>query len=992
MPLSWNEIRDRSLAFSREWAEESSEDAEAKSFWDGFFNVFGITRRRVASFEAPVKKGDGHGGFIDLLWKGVLLVEHKSRGKDLDRAVKQAFEYFPGLKERDLPRYVLVSDFARFRLYDLEIPPTPPLTKGGDVPASRGDFTEFTLADLSKNIQLFGFIAGYQTRSFGQQDPVNIQAAEKLGKLHDLLKSSGYEGHPLEVLLVRLLFCLFAEDTALFERCQFQDYLEQRTSEDGSDLGMHLTKLFQVLDSPPERRSSALDEQLAAFPYVNGQLFGETLLIPDCTRTMREALLDCCALDWSRISPAIFGSLFQSIMDTIARRNLGAHYTSETNILKLIRPLFLDELWVEFNKIKNNRNKLFEFLKKLGKLTFFDPACGCGNFLVIAYRELRLLELEVLRHVRQNDQLMLDVFELIGVNVDQFHGIEIEEWPARIAEVALWLTDHQMNLKVSEEFGQYYARLPLKKAPHIVHGNALQLDWQDVVPAWRLSYLLGNPPFVGSKMLDDKQRAEVAAVFSDLKGAGVLDYVACWYRKAAEYMANSIVGFDSAQPTIRSLSGVEGNIRAAFVSTNSITQGEQVGILWPDLLRRGVRIQFAHRTFQWSSEARGKAAVHCVIIGFGLQDVADKWLFDYDTPKSEPHAIKAANINPYLVDGPDVVLQSRSKPLCSVPEIGIGNKPIDGGHYLFTTEERDAFLKLEPAAGKWFRCWLGADEFINGYERWCLWLGDCPPDELRKMPEAMKRVAAVRQVRLASKSAPTRKIADTPTRFHVENMPKGNYLVVPKVSSERRVFIPIGFMSPETFCSDLVFIITNATLYHFGILSSTMHNAWMRAVCGRLESRYRYSAGIVYNNFPWPEPNEKQQTAIETAAQAVLDARARYMPTPFGSGFDFAQSTPQRAEPVDQRTEPVGERSRTATLADLYDPLTMPPDLVKAHQALDKAVDAAYACTEPGRSGRTNFKTEAERVTFLFERYQQLTAPLVTAEKSEKKKKRGAPQ
>ena len=390
-------------------------------------------------------------------------------------------------------------------------------------------------------------------------------------------------------------------------------------------------------------------------------------------------------------------------------------------------------------------------------------------------------------------------------------------------------------------------------------------------------------------------------------------------------------------------------VKAAFVSTNSITQGEQVGILWPDLLRRGVRIQFAHRTFQWNSEARGKAAVHCVIIGFGLQDVADKWLFDYDTPKSEPHAVKAANINPYLVDGPDVVLQSRSKPLCDVPEIGIGNKPIDGGYYLFTTEERDAFLKLEPAAEKWFRRWLGADEFINGYERWCLWLVDCPPDELRKMPEAMKRVDAVRKIRLASKSAPTRKIADTPTRFHVENMPKGNYLVIPEVSSERRIYIPVGFLEPETLCSNLVKICPNATLYHFGILSSTMHNAWMRAVCGRLESRYRYSAGIVYNNFPWPELTEKQQAAIETAAQKVLDARTSYP---------------------------------SATLSDLYDPLTMPPDLVKAHQALDKAVDAAY--------GKTGFKTEAERVAFLFERYQQLTAPLVTAEKPAKKKKRGA--
>lgn len=906
MPLAWNEIRDRALAFSREWMNETSEDAEAKSFWDAFFNIFGISRRRVASFETPVKKGDGRGGFIDLLWKGVLLVEHKSRGKDLDRAARQAFDYFPGIKERDLPRYVLVSDFARFRLFDLD----------------SNEQHDFPLADLPRHIRLFGFIAGYQTRSFGQEDAVNIRAAEKLGKLHDLLKEAGYDGHPLEVLLVRILFILFAEDTALFERRSVQDYLELRTSEDGSDLGMHLAQLFQVLDTPIERRPKTLDEQLAAFPYVNGQLFAEALPISACNRAMREALLDCCALDWSRISPAIFGSLFQSIMDRKARRNLGAHYTSETNILKLIGPLFLDDLWAEFHKVRNSRPRLFEFLKKLSRLTFFDPACGCGNFLVIAYRELRLLELEVLRQVRQSDQMLLDVFQLIGVNVDQFYGIEIEEWPARIAEVALWLTDHQMNLKVSEEFGLYFARLPLKKAPHIVHGNALKIDWSEVVPPERLSYLLGNPPFVGSKFLDDQQRIEVGSIFSGVKGAGVLDYVACWYRKATEFLAENPAA------------------RAAFVSTNSITQGEQVGVLWPDLLRHGVKIQFAHRTFQWNSEGRGKAAVHCVIIGFGLQDRAEKWLYDYDTPRSEPHAIKAGNINPYLVDGPDVTLYSRSTPLCSVPGIGIGNKPIDGGHYLFTTKEKEDFLQQEPAAEKWFRRWLGSDEFINGYERWCLWLGGCPPEELHRFPEALKRVEAVRAFRLASKSKPTQRLAATPTRFHVENMPDDNFLVIPEVSSERRPFIPIGFMSPETLCSNLVKILPSATLYHFGILSSTMHNSWMRAVCGRLKSDYRYSAGIVYNNFPWPEPTDKQQSAIEAAAQVVLDARTRFP---------------------------------AATLADLYDPLTMPPILVKAHQALDRAVDAAY--------DKTAFNSEAERVAFLFERYQQLTAPLANAVK-----------
>lgn len=901
MPLSWNEIRDRTLAFSREWATECSEDAEAKSFWDGFFNVFGITRRRVASFEAPVKKGDGAGGFIDLLWKGVLLVEHKSRGKDLERAARQAFDYFPGLKERDLPRYVLVSDFARFRLFDLD----------------NGEQHDFTLAELPAHIRLFGFIAGYQTRSFGQQDPVNVQAAEKLGKLHDQFKATGYDGHALEILLVRVLFCLFAEDTALFERRLFQDYLEQRTSEDGSDLGMHLAQLFQVLDTAPEKRPITLDEQMATFPYVNGQLFGEMLSIVSCNRAMRETLLDCCALDWSRISPAVFGSLFQSIMDTTARRNLGAHYTGETNILKLIGPLFLDELWTEFHKIKRNRNQLFEFLKKLSKLNFFDPACGCGNFLVIAYRELRLLELEVLRHVRQSDQMMLDVFQLIGVNVDQFHGIEIDEWPARIAEVALWLTDHQMNLKVSEEFGQYFARLPLKKAPHIVHGNALRIDWNEVIPAWRLSYLLGNPPFVGKKEQSTEQKADLQSVFTNMKGAGVLDFVTCWYRKASEYMADNTA------------------IRASFVSTNSITQGEQVGILWPDLFRRGLRIHFAHRTFQWSSEARGKAAVHCVIIGFGLQDVAEKWLFDYDTPKSAPHALKASNINAYLVDGPDIVVEKRMKPLRSAPEIVFGSKAVDFGHFVIDANELEGFLAAEPEAKPYIREFIGGEEFLNGSKRYCLWLKGMAPHVLRSMPLVMSRVEAVKEERLRSVKGPTRELARIPSEFGENRQPDTPYLLIPKVSSENRFYVPLGFLAPEVIINPSVLVIPNASIYDFGILQSAIHMAWMRAVCGRMKSDYQYSASIVYNNFPWPEPPEKQQTAIETAAQTVLDARTKFT---------------------------------DATLADLYDPLTMPPELVKAHQSLDRAVDASY--------GKTIFKTEAERVAFLFERYQQLTAPL----------------
>lgn len=914
MPLSWNEIKSRALTFSRDWVDVSSEDAEAKTFWNEFFNIFGISRRRVASFEERIKKIDGRDGYIDLLWKGMLLIEHKSLGKDLDRAHQQALDYFPGLKERELPQYIVVSDFARFRVYNLE------------------DDTEheFELKVLHKNVRLFGFVAGYETHVIREQDPVNIKAAERMGKLHDQMKAVGYDGHVLEVYLVRLLFCLFSEDTGIFQRQQFQEYLEQRTHEDGSDLAQHLATLFHVLNTPESKRLTNLDEQLNAFPYINGKLFEENLPPASFDTGMRQSLLDCCGLSWSRISPAIFGSLFQSIMDKEARRNLGAHYTSEQNILKLIKPLFLDALWEEFERTKNNRNKLFEFHKKLRSLTFLDPACGCGNFLVIAYRELRLLELAVLRVSLQKYQLDLNVHTLISLNVDQFYGIEIEEFPAQIAQVALWLMDHQMNLLVSEEFGMYFARIPLTSSANIVYGNALHIDWNDVIYAERLSYIMGNPPFVGAKFMDDDQRVDVAKVFGNIKSAGLLDFVSAWYVKAAILMRNT-------------------KIRCAFVSTNSITQGEQVGVLWSWMLAQGMKIFFAHRTFQWNSEARGKAAVHCVIVGFAHEDITPKWLFEYEDIKGEPQRIAVSNINPYLVDAPDAVLNNRNTPICPTPEIGIGNKPIDDGNYLFSEEEKNQFLQKEPQAEKYFHLWFGADGFLNGYYRYCLWLGNCSPAELQAMPEAMKRVEAVRQFRLASKSAPTQKLAQTPTRFHVENMPEKPYILIPRHSSESRLYVPCGFIEPSVICGDSNMLLPSATLYEFGVITSLMHNAWIRTVCGRLKSDYRYSAGIVYNNFPWPEnPTEKQKQAIEDAAQSVLDARVQFP---------------------------------DSTLADLYDPLTMPPILLKAHHILDKAVDAAY--------GKKNFPTEATRVAFLFELYQKYTSllPAVSSKKKTGRKK-----
>jgi len=904
MPLSWNEIRDRAIAFVREWEDESSEDAEAKSFWDAFFNVFGIPRRRIAQFEKMVHKASGKSGYIDLFWPGVMLAEHKSRGKDLTMAHDQAIDYFPGLSDKELPRYIVVSDFARFRLYDLE---------------ADTEF-EFPLEELPQHITSFGFIAGYESRTFSEQDPVNIDAAERLGKLHDKLFAIGYEGHKLEVYLVRLLFCLFADDTGIFmPRNAFEDFINTRTSEDGSDLAARLNELFEVLNTSPEKRLRNLDEQLAAFPYVNGKLFEEHLRTASFDREMRDLLLWCCHLDWGMISPAIFGSLFQGIMDAKVRRNLGAHYTSEKNILKLISALFLDDLKAEFERVKTQPAKLRVFHDKLGSLNFFDPACGCGNFLVITYREIRLLELEVIKRLYKRDQQQLSmdaVAHYVKVDVDQFHGIEIEEWPAQIARVAMWLIDHQMNLLVGQAFGDALVRIPLVKSANIANKNALRIEWDEVVPAERCSFVLGNPPFVGAKMMDDAQRADIQFALAGIKNLGLLDFVSAWYIKAARY----------AKPSTR----------CAFVSTNSITQGEQTGVLWPVMLDMGIHIHFAHRTFQWRNEAKGVAAVHCIIVGFSKTTPTKRVIYDYLDIRGEAQVIAANNINPYLVDAPDVVLHKRTKPLCKVPKIGIGNKPIDGGHYLFSAEERDEFIKAEPQSAPWFFRWLGAEEFINGLERWCLWLGNCPPHELRSMPLALKRIEAVKQFRLASKSPPTRKLAQTPTRFHVENMPAHEYLLIPRHSSQTRPYLPIGFIEPTILSGDANLVIADGSIYVFAILSSTMHNAWIRTVCGRLKSDIRYSAGIVYNNFPWPtEPTQAQVKSIEAAAKEVINVRAQ---------FD------------------------ESCLADLYDPLTMPPELMTAHRELDRAVDLAYVSA----GGKKTWKSDAERVAFLFELYLKL--------------------
>lgn len=910
MALSWNEIKDRAIAFSKEWADTQNEEADAKPFLEAFLNVFGIARKRVGTFEHRVKKLNEGDGYIDLLWKGMILIEMKSLGKNLDKAFIQAKEYIHGLKEHELPKYILVSDFYHFRLFDTE----------------DGTTKEFLLPDLVKNVQYFGFIAGYQKKVYKEQDPVNIKAAELMGKLHDRLKEIGYNGHPLEVYLVRILFCLFAEDTTIFEVQQFQDYIAQRTHEDGSDLASKIQELFQVLNTAKEKRYKNLDEQLNAFPYVNGKLFEEILPSASFDAKMRQSLLECCYLDWSKISPAIFGSMFQSVMNPVERRNLGAHYTSEKNILKLIKPLFLDDLWAEFETVKGSRGRLQDFHKKISTLKFLDPACGCGNFLVITYRELRLLEIAILRALNTSGQGFLDVREIIWLDVDMMAGIEYEEFPARIAEVAMWLMDHQMNMLISAEFGQYFVRLPLKKAAKIIHGNALRIDWEQVVPKEALSYIIGNPPFIGKQLQKNFQKNDMEMIFSKSKGAGVMDYVSAWYIKASQYIQNT-------------------KIKVAFVSTNSISQGEQAGILWEILYNiYNIKIHFAHRTFSWSNEAKGNAAVHVVIIGFANYDATNKVLFEYDTFKGEPHEIKVKNINPYLVASNDLIIYKRRIPVSQVPNISFGSMPNDGGYFLFTEIQKNDFLKIEPEAYKFFKPLLSAHEYLNGENRWCLWLKNILPNELRSLKEVSKRVNEVKNLRLQSTREATKKLATYPTIFGEDRQPSSQYILIPLHSSENRKYIPMGFFSNDFIANNSCSTINNASLFHFGILQSEMHTTWVKNVCGRIKSDFRYSNEIVYNNYPWPEnPTEKQITAIETAAQEVLDTRLLFP---------------------------------DSSLADLYNPLTMPPALTKAHQEQDKAVDLAYR-PQP-------FISEAKRMEFLFELYEKYTADLFTKTKSKK--------
>lgn len=968
MALSWNEIKERAVKFAKEWENTVNEEADAKPFLDAFFEVFGITRRKIGTFEHRVKKLSEADGYIDLLWKGTILVEMKSRGKNLDKAFKQALEYTHGLKDYELPQYILVSDFEIFRVYDTELQTT----------------VEFKLKDLYKNVQCLGLVAGYKKKTFEDQDKANIEAAELMGKLHDRLEEIGYSGHALEVYLVRLLFCLFAEDTTIFERQQFQDYIEQRTAEDGSDLAAKIQELFQVLNTAKEKRFKNLDEQLNAFPYVNGKLFEEVLPTASFDSKMRMALLNACRKDWSGISPAIFGSMFQSVMNPKERRNLGAHYTSEKNIMKVIKPLFLDELYQEFEKVSHDLTKLTHFHNKIATLRFLDPACGCGNFLIITYREIRKLELKIIlelqklnRRIHQMD--FIDISLFFKVNVDKFYGIEYEEFPARIAEVAMWLIDHQMNMEANIETGERLVRIPLVKSARIVHGNALRIDWatlkrveeitikadqlnfkkisepieeygtvnviatdaqeinstDDFPPHYsrekiEYDYIIGNPPFYGSRNQTKEQKEDTLLIFNDKINSGVLDYVACWYYKASQFIKNTTT-------------------KVGFVSTNSVCQGIQVPTLWRLLVEtEKIYIHFAHQTFGWSNEAKGNAAVYCVIVGFANYDVPKKILFEYENIKSNPTERIVGQINPYLLEAKNIFIEPRTRPIKNSSPMMKGNAAIDDGNFIFKNEtEAIAFKNNYPELAYLVKKFIGSDELINNYHRYCLWLKDADPNVVKNNPIIRERVNGVKRFRENSPKTATIKWAQTPTLFMEDRQPNSDYLMIPVVSSELRKYIPIGFLTKDVIANYSSFILPNATVFEFGIITSLMHNIWIQNICGKLKSDIRYSNTLGYNNFPWPEnPTAKQIETIKQKAQKILDIRA-----------EFSKNS----------------------LAELYEQTSMPPSLVKAHNDLDKAVDAAYS--------KQTFTSEAKRMEFLFELYEKYTTDLFTKEKTKQHKK-----
>jgi len=935
--ITINEVRRRLQAFAVEHATDSDEKQHAQQFWRDFYMCFGLSKSSASMFEARVLKVGGARGYIDSFIPGVLLVEQKSLGKNLDDAYAQAQDYFHAIaNEFERPQYIITCDFQNFQLYNLHDNAKVPLT--------------CKLSELHTHANWFMFLVDKRVGVVSEELPVNRKAAEQIAKLHDALLKVGYKGKDLESFLTRLLFCLFADDTGIFGDDGIFRRLVENTKQDGSDLGSAISLLFEVLNTPKDSRQTNLDEALQAFEYVNGNLFAERIQIPYFDFDLRSILVKCVQIDWSGISPAIFGSMFQAVLEEGAsdtahrkesRRELGAHYTSERNILKVIQPLFLDELHDEFVKAKGSKTKLTALYDKLPTLKFFDPACGCGNFLVIAYREIRRIENDVINELFFKGQAqggLLDIATLCRVNIGQFYGIEIDEAATHIARVAMYITDHQLNLEAANKFGKTRATIPLVTTPHIHCANALRIDWNDVVKAEECSYVFGNPPFIGYSVQTKEQKADLDLIFGHIQGAGVLDYVCAWYAKAARYL------------------DLNSKIECAFVSTNSITQGEQPAVLWKDLLAHGIVINFAHRTFKWSNEGRGVAGVHCVVIGFSKLHNNPKKLYVYDDINAEPKLTLVNEINSYLVNAPNILLDKRRLPICNVSELIYGSKATDGGFLLLTKEEADEIKRKDLIATKYIRRFLGADEFINGIDRFCLWLIDSTAEDRLKSETLRKRIEQVKQMRLASSKEKTRELADTAYLFGEIRQTNSNYLLIPSVSSELRKYIPIGYLTGDVICSNASFMLLNASLYDFAMLTSKMHMAWTGAVCGRLESRYRYSNTIVYNNYPFPiNVSEKIISEIEDCANAVLKAR---------------QNEENKA----------ASNGSNSSLASMYASGAMPVELVKAHNDLDKAVDKAY--------GYRGADDDASRVAFLFKRYEELTSllPATTVKKKRVKK------
>lgn len=928
--------------FCDNWKNRGYEKGDAQIFWTELLQQ--ICGMGGVSQKVKFEYRTATGGFIDAFIPDTgVLIEQKALGVDLDKPeerqgkkvtpFEQALGYAESFPRNHQPRFIVVSNFSDFRVYDRDA-------------HSRNDLSDnhldFTLEELAESPHLLDFITNPANSRAEKEKRVSMEAGRLVGELHSMLHEryldpdSPESQHALNVLCVRLVFCLFCEDAGLFPKDAFLDYLRKVEPE---NMRSALKRLFKALDTPLDRRDP-YDEAVKVFPYVNGGLFEGEEEIPNFTLDLKHRLLFDVSqqTDWSKISPTIFGGIFESTLNPETRRAGGMHYTSPENIHKVTDPLFLDELHAEFGRIRNEEGvtprkrkaALAAFCAKLSNLRFFDPACGSGNFLTESYISLRKLEDDALNALREGQTGF--AFDEDGtetavprVKLSQFYGIEINDFAVRVAKTALWIAQLQANAETDMLLDIDAVDFPLADSANIVQGNALTTDWNEVLPAGECSFVMGNPPFIGARNQTAEQKAELMAAFHGAKNSGNVDYVAGWYMKAAEYMG-------------------EHPIRCGFVSTNSICQGEQVANVWKPIHDLGVHIDFAHDTFRWSNEAAGQAHVFVIIVGFSKRQV-QKVLFHHENPDAPgiPHYPK--NINAYLADAPDAFVWNRNKPICNVPKIGIGNKPIDGGNYLFTEQEKDEFLETEPQAAPYFHPWLGSEEFIKGKKRCVLWLGDATPAELNGLPQCRKRIEAVREYRLASKSAPTRKLAETPQRFHVENMPEGNSILIPKVSSERRRYIPMGFVGPEAFCSDLVFLIPDATLYHFGVLHSTFHNAWMRTVCGRLKSDYRYSGGVVYNNFVWPETDGMPEVPVEEAvptetkaliercAQGVLNARAVYT---------------------------------DSSIADMYDPKNawMFPELMQAHQELDRAVEAAYGVEFDGDEGKI--------VTHLFDLYAKI--------------------